>query len=156
MNTHSWLYTRVFGYMRRLVYLSIFICYSVITAIERRRIMAEQNTNDFEDDVIREFYETMDYELFVEGKTISSSYPDELRNIQEDMIQTIAKMRLLKMKYKSQGGLPLNPNNSDFDCLNRTIDYMFEELLTLISDRHYVKKVYSDGRCISGLVRAND
>ena len=118
--------------------------------------MVEYKVSEIEEKVLREFYENMDYELFVEGKTITSSHPDELRDIQEDMIQTIAKMRLLKMKYKSAGDLPLKPKNSDFDCLNKTIDYMFEELLTLISERHYVKKVYSDGHCISDVVRVND
>ncbi len=118
--------------------------------------MVENKIQELENHVLQEFYENMDYELFVEGKTISSGYPDQLRDIQEDMVHVMAKIRQLKIVYKSEGALPLTSKNSDFDCLNRTMDYMYEELLKLISDRHYVKKVYSDGKCISNIIRIGD
>ncbi len=114
------------------------------------------NIREIEDNVLEEVYNNMDYEMFVEGKTISSSYPDQLRGIQEDMVHVMAKIRQLKMVYKSEGALPLKSKNSDFDCLNRTMDYMYEELLTLINERHYVKKVYSDGKCISNMIKISD
>ena len=122
----------------------------------KKSVMIENKRHEIEKKMVREVYENMDYDLFVEGKTISSSYPDQLRDIQEDMIHVMAKVRRLKMVYKQGGSLPLKSKNSDFDCLNRTMDYMYEELLSLISDRHYVKKVYSDGKCISNIIQVDD
>ncbi|MBI9014131.1 MAG: hypothetical protein JEZ08_17985 [Clostridiales bacterium] len=101
------------------------------------------------------YIEPLDLEHIIEPYTYKSGFPEYLEEIQKDMKATAIKIRALKMGYEALGELPITPMDSDFDQLNHSMEYIYQELLTLISGRHFIKKVYSSGHQIKSVIKVD-
>jgi len=101
------------------------------------------------------YIEPIDLESLIESYTYKSDFPEYLKEIQEDMKAIAIKIRALKMGYEALGELPIDPMNSDFDQLSHSLEHIYEELLMLISGRHFIKKVYSSGHQIESIIKVD-
>lgn len=94
-------------------------------------------------------------EVFDDVTATSSRYPEQMKIIKNDIINLITDIHELAHMYEDDDELPICAEKGDFDHLSTMFDFAFEELLTLIDERHFIKKIYSDGHFIHTDVRVD-
>lgn len=110
---------------------------------------------EIKEEVMVEFSSELEFCKRIESLSFNTLYPDQLREIQDEIVKLIAKIRMLNAAYEGVDSLPLKAHDTDFDCLNRSLDLVYEEVLKLIDTRHFVKKVFSDGHTVQSFVNVD-
>jgi len=117
--------------------------------------MVERRELETRIQVHKKLVDAFKLDVFNDVTSTRSKYPEQMKIIKNDIIHLITDIHELAHMYEEDGELPISAEEGDFDHLSTMFDFAFEELLTLIGERHFIKKIYSDGHFIHTDVRVD-